>query len=306
MSNFIFIFTTIILPIFLQIMLGFVLQKKLTLNISTLTKIQFYALIPAMLFVKIYSAGIEAKLFLMLLAFGFLFLCIQYILSWGITLLMKYPRSLSKAFINSVCFYNSGNFCLPLIQLLYNDPFAMSVQIIILMAQNISTNTLGIFNSSSGKGSSREALMNVIKMPMLYTIATALILKTAHVPVWTPVWSALKILSDGMIPIAIITLGAQLANTSFNFRLPRVYLSNFFRLIVGPFIAYLLTLAFGVHGVVAQVMILSSSAPTAVNTVLLAVQYDNEPDFASQTVFSATVLSSITVTFIIYLVTKFV
>jgi predicted permease len=53
----------------------------------------------------------------------------------------------------------------------------------------------------------------------------------------------------------------------------------------------------------AEIAIISSAAPTAVNSVLLAIQYDSEPDFASQTVFFSTILSSITVSFVIFLVT---
>jgi predicted permease len=41
--------------------------------------------------------------------------------------------------------------------------------------------------------------------------------------------------------------------------------------------------------------------PTAVNTALLAMEFDNEPRFASQTVFYTTILSVVTVSFTIYL-----
>lgn len=109
-----------------------------------------------------------------------------------------------------------------------------------------------------------------------------------------------------MIPLATFTLGVQLANTSISFKAPKVYLSNAIRLLVSPVIAYFITLLLGVDGVTAQVMIISAAAPTAVATALVAIEFNNEPEFASHAVFSATVFSSLTVTLVIYLVMNFV
>ena len=63
-------------------------------------------------------------------------------------------------------------------------------------------------------------------------------------------------------------------------------------------------LAFRIDGIMAQVMIISAGLPTAVNTALIAVEFDNKPDFASQTVMISTLLSSVTLTVVIYFATK--
>ena len=46
-------------------------------------------------------------------------------------------------------------------------------------------------------------------------------------------------------------------------------------------------------------MILSSSFPTAVNTALIAHEFDADPHFAASAVFCSTLLSMITVTVLI-------
>jgi len=53
--------------------------------------------------------------------------------------------------------------------------------------------------------------------------------------------------------------------------------------------------------VMAQALVLSCAVPTSLSSVLLAVEYDNEPEFSSQVVFSSTIFSIFTVTFVIYL-----
>jgi predicted permease len=56
-----------------------------------------------------------------------------------------------------------------------------------------------------------------------------------------------------------------------------------------------------IHGLFAQALVLSTSFPTAVNSALLAMEYDNEPAFAASAVFYSTMVSALTVSIVIYL-----
>lgn len=305
MSHFLFVLINIILPILIQIGIGYGVQKKFKLDVGTLSKVQFYVFTPAILFVKIYETDMKGGIFLSIFLFSIILFAALYLIGWMAALIGRYSKSFTKAFINSVSFFNAGNYCLPLVELLYHSPFALSVQIFIMMFQNILTNTVGVFNASSGKNSIKGALISILKIPLGYAIIAALVLKSADIKVWGPLWSAAGILSQGLIPMALFTLGAQLANTSMSFRIPRVYLSNTIRLVVSPVVAFFITRLLGVEGIAAQVMVIASAAPTAVNTVLMSIEFDNEPEFASQTVFSSTVFSAITMTLVIILVQNF-
>jgi predicted permease len=305
MMNFIFIFINVIVPIFFQIAGGFVLQKKFNLDIGTLSKVQMYLLIPALLFSKIYESSIGKGLFISIMLYCVAVFFVLYVFSLLLGKSLRFKKSLNSAFINSVCLYNSGNYCIPLIQLLYNSPFALSVQIIVMMTQSILTNTFGIFNSNIGNKSMKDAVISTFKVPMVYVVLLAVIARSFHIPVWPPALSAMDMLGQGLVPLALLTLGAQLANTKFSFRMPKVYISNIVRLVIAPCLSFLLAISMGLHGVAGQVLVICSAAPTAVNSMLLAIEYDNEPDFASQAIFTSTIFSSITVTVVIFLVTKF-
>jgi len=52
---------------------------------------------------------------------------------------------------------------------------------------------------------------------------------------------------------------------------------------------------------VAQVLLISTSTPTAVNCMLICMEFDNHPDFVARTVFYSTLLSPFTVTLAILL-----
>ena len=302
MNYFIFIIINIILPIFIQIILGYVVKKFTNFNNKALAVIQFYIIIPALLFVSMYNTKIDRTIAIKIIIHSIIIFVLLYILSIVLCKFFKYNKTTSSSFTNSICLYNSGNFCLPLVQILYNNPIATSVQIIIMTVQSIVTNTVGIYSVSSGKKNVKQGILEVLKVPMIYCIIIALALRGMGIKVAEPVINAMNSLGSAMVPVALISLGAQLAETRCSFKMPKVYFSNFIRLIISPILAYALVLVLGLKGMVAEIAVISSAAPTAVNSVLLAIQYDSDPDFASQAVFFSTIISSITVSLVIFLV----
>lgn len=74
------------------------------------------------------------------------------------------------------------------------------------------------------------------------------------------------------------------------------------RLILSPLLAFALVYAFGIEGTMAQVLIIGASAPTAVNSVLLSIEFDGDATYAAQAVLITTLLSFVTVTGTIMLV----
>lgn len=302
MHYFLFILINIILPIFIQIFLGFGLKKFINFSISTLVHMQIYLFTPALLFVKMYSSQVNKDIFIQIALQTTILFALLYFISFFTSKISNKSKGEQSAFTNSVCLYNSGNFCIPLIELLYHNPFAQSVQIITMMVQSIITNTVGIYCATAGNKTAKEGIIEMLKVPMIYAVILAMLFREFNVPVATPITNALESLGNGMVPLALITLGAQLAETKYSFKIPKVYLSNFIRLIVSPLIAYMLVLILGLKGVAAEVAVIASSAPTAVNSMLLAIRYDNEQNFASQAVFLSTVFSPITVSVVVFLV----
>ncbi len=302
MGDFFMTIINVLLPIFIQVTLGFILKKLTGFQVAPLVKIQFYLIIPALLFVTMYEMPISGSLFGLIILHTLLLIFVLFLLSLGLSRLLGYSKSMSSAMINCVCLYNSGNFGIPLVSILFSsNPLALSVQMIIVMITNIMTNTLGIFNANRGKKGLLKALLAVVKVPMLFSIIVAFILKGLSIPVWTPVWLALDSLGKAMVPIALITLGAQLAQTSLSFKWLKVLPTLVLRLLASPVIALALTYLLGLDGLVARVLIIASAAPVAVNAVLIAIQYKNEPEFSSEAVFLSTILSSVTVATIIQL-----
>lgn len=305
MQYFTFIIFNNIAPIFIIIYLGYLLTSRFKLDIFTLSKLNFYIFVPSLVFVKVYQTEINME-FLSALLFGVIIVSLLALLGWIISKAVNHRVSMSTALTNSIMFYNSGNFGLPLIMLVFSDTpyagYAVSVQIMILIVQNLTTNTIGFFNAGRGQMHYLDSIKKILKMPAIYSITLAILFNLLNIDLTRFFfWPSIEYMKNGLIPIALLSLGTQLYHTDFNLGDKDVYLASFTRLLGGPILGYILLNIMGIGGIMAQVLFISSSVPSAVNTALIAVEFDNEPDFASQVVMTSTIMSSITLTIVIYL-----
>lgn len=293
-----------IAPVFFLIGIGYVLGKKFGLEIRPLSKLSVYVLIPATLIVNLYGTPIDPDL-LIPVVFTVIFVISLSVISSIVAKLKRYCDSRKNAFKNAVMFYNSGNLGLPLITLVFaNTPmleYAISNQIMIIMSQNLLNYTLGFYNAARGKMDFRSAVKAIFRMPIVYTILLILVLKAIPYDVRNFfLWPAVEYASDAMIAVNLSILGIQLSHVKRNFKDFDIYWAAFLRLCVGPLLAYLLIELFRIEGTMAKTLFIAAALPTAVNTVLIAVEFENEHDFAAQTVVVTTLLCLFTLPLVIF------
>ena len=296
------IFKDIILPIFIVMLIGFILQKKFAMDISTLSKLNIYFVVPAFIFVKLYSTQFSASLFGHVLLFFILLVLILYVFSALFAKILGLNRGKKTTFSNSTIFFNSGNYGVPVNELVFKgDPFAMSIQVIVLTLQNILTFSYGIFVLQSVNTSKWKAMIGYFKMPVLYAMMAGLLCNALNIPIPSVILVPANMIADAMIGLALLTLGAQVARIQFKAALSAVYSSLTVRLIISPIIALLIIWLFRVDGVTAQALLIASAMPTSVNSAVIAEEYKNYPEFAAQVVLFSTIISAFTVSLVIYL-----
>ena len=296
------IFKDIILPIFIVMAIGFILQKKFTMDISTLSKLNIYFVVPAFIFVKLYSTQFSASLFGKVLLFFILLVIILYAISTLFAKILGLDRGKKTTFTNSTMFFNSGNYGVPVNELAFKgDPFAMSIQVIVLTLQNIFTFSYGIFALQSVNTSKWKAMIGYFKMPVLYAMGAGLICNALNIQVPSVILVPANMIANAMIGLALLTLGAQVARIQFKAALSAVYSSLTIRLIISPIIALFIIWIFRVDGMTAQALLIASAMPTSVNSAVIAEEYKSYPEFAAQVVLFSTIISAFTVSFVIYL-----
>jgi predicted permease len=115
------------------------------------------------------------------------------------------------------------------------------------------------------------------------------------------IWVPLSYISESLVALALVTLGVQLSQTRPHQSLPRIGWAIVLRLLIAPALAFALVPLFGFKGQEATIMIVSSSFPTAVNTALIAHEFNADSQFAAAAVFYTTMLSMLSVTVLITL-----
>lgn len=298
----IIILTDIILPIFIIMSVGYIIQKKLHLNIQTLARLNIYFLIPAFIFEKLYSTQFSLKIFLYVLVFFVIYVAILYMIGNFIGKAMKLEKGKRTTFTNSALFFNSGNYGVPVNDLVFrSDPFAMSIQVIVLTLQNIFLFSYGIISMQAADTGKLKALLDYFKLPILYAMVLGIGLNVLGVTLPTFIEVPANYAANAMIALALFTLGAQVAEIRLTSGLSNVYGSLFVRLMLGPVIALGIIYLLRIDGVFAQALFIASAMPTSVNSAVIAEEYKNHPDFAAQIVLFSTIFSAITVTVVIYI-----
>lgn len=292
----------ILLPIFVIMFIGFWLQKKFQLNVQTLARLNIYFLVPAFIFVKLYSTKISVQLFGNIFLFFVLYVILLFIISHFVGKMLKLGKGEKTTFSNSVVFFNSGNYGVPVNDLVFkSDPFAMSIQVIMLTLQNIFLFSYGIFSLQSVKIGKLQAILGYFKMPVLYAMLAGITLNYFNVSVPSFIWVPANYIADAMIALALFTLGAQVAQIKFTSALSTLYYSLALRLAIGPMIALGIIYIFKVDGLTAQALLIGSAMPTSVNSAVIAQEYDNHPDLAAQIVLFSTLVSAVTVSLVIFM-----
>ena len=187
---------------------------------------------------KLYSTQFTASLFGKVLLFFILLVIILYAISTLFTKILGLDRGKKTTFTNSTMFFNSGNYGVPVNELAFKgDPYAMSIQVIVLTLQNIFTFSYGIFALQSVNTSKWKAMIGYFKMPVLYAMGAGLLCNALNIQVPSVILVPANMIANAMIGLALLTLGAQVARIQFKAALSAVYSSLSIRLIISPIIA---------------------------------------------------------------------
>ncbi|WP_204179802.1 MULTISPECIES: AEC family transporter [unclassified Staphylococcus] len=299
---FIFILSEVILPILLLILLGLILQIKFSFNLKHFSTLITYCLMPASVFVNIYQINIDIPLLLNIIYYIIIFSVILILLGNLISKCLHLEKGESAALKNSISLMNSGNYGLPVSQLVFShNPIGVSVQIFILVFQNLLTYSYGMYNLLSASKSMADITRGFLRLPVFHALLLGIICQVFTVKLPKTILIPLDQLSDGFVAIALILLGAQLARIKINFFHRVISWSLIGRLIISPILSLAVIYLLSLDGVVAQSLFIASSFPTSRNTSTIAMEYQIEPELHAQIVLFSTLFSIFTVTTVIFL-----
>jgi len=294
------LFVEIILPVFLIVLTGYILEKAARLDFRTLTYASLYLFTPALVFAILMKRPVRFDLARDIFAFMLLYTAVLLTVAVIAGKLLKMEKDARSALSLSTVMMNVGNFGLPLAYFAFGQD-GLDVSVLTFVLFNIPLGTLAIVIAQGARVPLREALANTCRIPIFHAVLLAFLLKGTGISVPSFLLNPIELLGQAAVPLMLVLLGMQLARTRLQFQPGFISLAVCIRLILAPMVAWALTILLDLHGLTRNVVILQTSTPSAVLPLLYSLRFGTRPDLVAGAIFTTTLLSALSLTAILYL-----
>lgn len=292
-----------ILPVLLIAGAGYLLQRKLTLDTRTVSRLCLYILTPSLGFSSIAQSQMSRDELWRMASLAALVVLSMVALGWlaaGILRLEKQERSTLQL---ALAFANSGNFGLSVCYFAFGDE-GLERAMVYFITSSVLVNSLGVYLASRGgrAGSISASLRNVVSMPLLYGVLLGLLVNFTGWRVPAPLLKTADLAGRAAVPTMLLVLGMQLARSRLGDDRLVLSVGTVLKLIIAPLIALLFATMLRMTGVTWQVALVESATPTAVTTVIISEEFEASPRLASGMVLITTLCSLVTLTVLLALI----
>lgn len=192
-------------------------------------------------------------------------------------------------------FGNVGFIGFPVIRAIFGSD-AVFYASIFDMPFNILAYTLGVY-LIAGKGEGKKLSWKDFCSPCIIASVLALILALTRIQVPAMIGDTVALVGEITTPAALLIIGSSLAQLPLRgiFGGPRIWIMSAFRLLISPFLLYLLLRNWVTDSVILGVAVIIQGMPVATSCTMLALQYGGDEECAGQGIFVSTLLSIVTI-----------
>ncbi|WP_010632029.1 AEC family transporter [Sporolactobacillus vineae] len=291
MLAYLHLLVTITVPIVIICGCGFMLQKRRPIDTKLLADISLYILAPALILYALAGAHLQGKSVMQIFFFTLIMTVLLYGLATITAKLARISVSERQGLTLTTLFSNANNYGLPVLLLAFGSRgFALGA--IYVVGQVVLVNVLGMYLASRTKLNGGQAIVHILKTPLIYACLAGLLLDLLQLPLPVGTDTAVKMLGAAYPVLVLMILGIKLGSTQLaGLRSSTVWIGIILRLVAVPVLAKLVLVALGIHGLLASVLFVEASMPAAINTVTLAEKFDGDSETISLVVSITTILS---------------
>jgi predicted permease len=255
---------TIIAPVLVMAFIGFAwVRLRMPFDNNTITDLIINIGTPCLLFSTLLIRRPELSALGEVAGVGLAMLACVGLIS---AIVLKVARLELKTYWPAMVFPNAGNMGLPLCLLAFGNT-GLSLAVAFFCAMSISQFTIG-----QGVASGQMNPMALLRSPILWSIAIAIVCLTVDVTPPEVIMTTTEAIGRMVVPLMLISLGTSLGRLRI-VTFTRTLALSVLRLGLGFGVALGLVTALGLEGPVRGVVLIQSSMPTAVFSYLFALRY---------------------------------
>lgn len=201
----------------------------------------------------------------------------------------------------STCFSNAGFIGIPLVQATLGSGAVFFISMMIVLVGVLQW-TYGVYTITDER--KYINLNKIVTNPIVNSVLIGLLIYVAGVPMPSVVNNVFTLISAMNTPLAMIVSGVYLAQSNILtvIRKKEVYVTSFVRLILIPVVTVFVFrfIRFGSQDLKLAILI-AGACPVGANVAVFAQQYDKDYRRGIENVCVSTILSILTLPFIVYL-----
>lgn len=289
----------VILPVILVAGVAALAQRYVKLDVRTTSRAAFYLFAPALVLDSLANSTIGGAEFGQIAVTLIATTLVLWGLGEGLGRLLRLKGPTLSAFLLSILLVNAGNLGLPIILFAFGEEGLARGTAFFAVSSAISA-SLGVYLAVRGCSPGTLAIRRLASVPLVYAAIVGLALNLAHFTVPEPLAKAIHLLGQASVPVMLVTLGIQLAQTSHDrwrgIHIPALATAITARLLIAPALTLLAAVLLGLSGLTRNVVVIQSAMPTAVMTTIIAAEFECDNDFVTVAVLATTIISVVTLT----------
>jgi len=282
------VLANVIVPVIIVAGAGFLFARLTHCDTKSLTRLSFYILTPLLIFHSMLNRSVlmadlvDVALFV-LIVHGLLTLVGFLGVRWT-----GWDADTKTSAILSLSFNNCGNYGLPVLLFAFGEA-GFTLGVLYMVAHMMYQIVVGVSIASWRKGMKiRNVLLTVLRVPWLYALALAMVVRLSAFELPIALARPVELVAGAAIPVQLLLLGMALSRVRIGSLLRQAVPISLTKLVLPPLLAWGLTTILGFDGLLRAVLIVQASAPTAVNALILSLQFQRRSELTASVVLLTT------------------
>jgi len=295
---FIDIAINVTLPIVSISALGYLMQARIRLDVSSINRLLVTVIMPCFLVHFLVSARQPVSEIWPVAYFTIVQFLILIPVGWLAALAFGLPRVFGPLMAMATVYANVGNYGIPLVQLAFPSEFILHQSVITALMTMLMV-TVGTWLLAPGdkKATFSSRLAKAFETPIIPAVILGLSLRALDIRLPQAIGTPVELLGATFPPLALFAMGAQLATrTAGAVDIARLSLILILKLVIAPAMTWGLAIAMGMPEQLTDLLVVAAATPIGILLALFCVEYGREPKFINTAILISTVLSPFTVT----------